>query len=267
VWIVNDWLPEDLDDLARAKRCLEQPGLAVRLTDLIGRPIEGLAALLPDTGRDRVDRAVQRALERALTVALSTTRNYPLRPASYRFHRFAGAVSGAVGGFFGLPGLIVELPATTILMLRSIVDIARSQGFDLHQPETRIQCLEVFAYGGANRADDAVETGYYAVRAAMASAVTEAVQHVATRGMTARGAPALVRLIDKIAVRFGLVVQEKVALEMFPVLGAVSGATVNTVFMGYFQRVGWGHFTVRRFETLYGEESTREAYRRVGFPA
>jgi len=36
-------------------------------------------------------------------------------------------VSGAVGGFFGLPGLIVELPISTTLMLRSIADIAEAR--------------------------------------------------------------------------------------------------------------------------------------------
>jgi hypothetical protein len=32
------------------------------------------------------------------------------------------------GGSFGLPALTIELPVTTTIMLRSIVDIARSEG-------------------------------------------------------------------------------------------------------------------------------------------
>lgn len=258
---MTEWAPEDLDDLRQARRRLESPGIAMRMSDLLGRPIEGLAALLPDAGRERVDRAVRRAMERALRVAISTTHNSPLRSSSDGLHKLAGATSGAVGGFFGLPGLLLELPATTVIIFRSIADIARSEGSDLRDPATRIGCLEVFAFGGRTAADDAAETGYFAVRAAMASAVNEAVQHVAARGMAARGAPGLVRLVDKLATRFGIVVQQKVALELFPLVGAASGAAINTLFMGHFQNVAHGHFTVRRLESYYGEAAVRRRYR------
>jgi hypothetical protein len=209
----------------------------------------------------RVHRAVRRALERGLEVALSTTGNNPLRPSSDRLHKLAGIASGALGGLFGLPGLIVELPATTVIILRSIADIARSEGGDLTDPAIRIQCLEVFALGGTTSGDDAAETGYFAARAAMASVVGDAVQHVATRGVATRGAPVLVRLLDKIATRFGLVVQEKVALEMFPVIGAASGAVINAIFMTHFQNAARGHFIVRRLEATYGVGKIREIYR------
>jgi len=43
-------------------------------------------------------------------------------------HKMFVATSGAVGGAFGLPALTVELPVSTITMLRSIADIARSEG-------------------------------------------------------------------------------------------------------------------------------------------
>jgi hypothetical protein len=41
-------------------------------------------------------------------------------------HKALAAASGAVGGGFGLAALPVELPISTIIMLRSIGDIARS---------------------------------------------------------------------------------------------------------------------------------------------
>ena len=39
--------------------------------------------------------------------------------------------SGAIGGAFGLASVAVELPISTTIMLRSIADIARSEGFDV----------------------------------------------------------------------------------------------------------------------------------------
>lgn len=52
------------------------------------------------------------------------------------------ATSGAVGGSFGLAALPIELPVSTIIMLRSIGDIARSEGEDL----TIAQRLPLTAY-------------------------------------------------------------------------------------------------------------------------
>jgi hypothetical protein len=57
-------------------------------------------------------------------------------------------LSGALGGFWGLPGLLVELPVSTILMLRAIAAVARKEGEDLETAEARWACLEVFTLGG-----------------------------------------------------------------------------------------------------------------------
>ena len=254
---------EELEQLRQAKRLLENPTLAARLTDLVGKPIEKAVSLLPAQAAEGIHLAVGKALERALDVALVTTGSGPRAISSDRWHKLAGATTGALGGFFGLAGLAVELPATTVIMLRSICDIARSEGHDLATGETRIACLEVFALGGPSPSDDAAETGYYAVRAAMASLVSEAVQHVAARGMASRGAPVLVRLLEKIAARFGIVVQEKVVLEFFPVVGAASGALINTVFMDHYQNAARGHFIVKRLERIHGHREIRKAYERL----
>ena len=56
--------------------------------------------------------------------------------------------SGGIGGVFGLAALPIELPVSTAIMLRSIADIARSEGHDISQVKTKLECLEVFALGG-----------------------------------------------------------------------------------------------------------------------
>ena len=252
--------PDELEQLRDAKALLENPSLAAKVTDIIGKPLEKAMDLLPRPVAESVHLTVNKALQRALDVALTTSGSRPTAFSRDRWHKLAGATSGAVGGFFGLAGLTVELPVTTIIMLRSIGDIARSEGHDLADGATRLACLEVFALGGTAPSDDAAETGYYAVRAAMASLISDAVQHVAARGAASRGAPVLVRLVDKIATRFGLVVQEKVALELFPVVGAASGALINTAFMDHFQNAARGHFIVRRLEKVHGIEEVRTAY-------
>lgn len=254
----------DLADLRRAKALLETSSIAARLTDLLGRPLERGVAALPPRAQNALYGIVRGALNRGLDFALSTMgRGRAEGPSADRLHKWASATTGAVGGFFGLAGLALELPATTVIMLRSIGDIARSEGHDLRSTETRMACLEVFALGGSSTADDASETGYYAIRAALAKVVSDAVRHITERGVTSRGAPVLVRLIEAIAARFGVVVQEKAALELVPVVGGVSGALINTVFMAHFQNMARGHFIVRRLESVHGIDEVRQAYGRI----
>jgi len=162
-----------------------------------------------------------------------------------------------------LPALVVELPVSTTIMMRSIADIARSEGEDLATPEARLQCVQVLALGGPTKGDDAAETGYFATRAAMAKAVSDAVAHLAKKGLTDKGAPALLRLLAQIAARFSLVVSEKAAAQSLPLVGACGGALINALFIDHFQDMGRGHFLVRRLERLYGPAEVRRAYERL----
>ena len=45
----------DLNDLKKAKKILENPGLAAKITDLIGTPIEKGFKLLPDNWNTKID--------------------------------------------------------------------------------------------------------------------------------------------------------------------------------------------------------------------
>jgi hypothetical protein len=175
-------------------------------------------------------------------------------------HRALATASGAAGGTFGLAALPVELPVSTVIMLRSIAEIAQSEGEDLSDPETALSCVEVFALGGRAGSADASESGYFAVRGMLAKTVTEAARFIAERGAIKEGAPILLKLVTQVAARFGLVVTQKVAAQALPVIGSVGGAAVNYAFVAHFQDVARGHFTVRRLERLYGQEKVCSAY-------
>ncbi len=251
---------EDLIRLRKAKRALENPGLAARITNVIGRPIEQGMELLPETWSEQVTSITKRALETALKAALVTLDKEPRTRSSDLWHKIAVTATGAGGGAFGLAALAVELPVSTTIILRSIADIARSETEDLSLPLTKLACLEVFALGGRTSKDDAAESGYFIVRAALAKAVSEAAQFIAERGVVQEGAPVMARLIALIANRFGIVVSEKVAAEAIPVVGALGGALINLAFIDYFQKMARGHFVVRRLERVYGTEVVRNAY-------
>jgi hypothetical protein len=251
---------DERDELGYAKSLLENPGLAAKITNAIGAPIERGLTLLPAKWSDAVNRATRAALWKALDAAVATVGNSGPRRSADALHRMIVAATGAVGGAFGLPALLVELPISTTIMLRSIVDVARSQGEKIKELDTKLACIEVFALGGPSKRDDAAETGYFAVRAALATTVSEAAQYIAERGLAQEGAPALVRLIAQVAARFGVVVSEKAAAQAVPIIGAVGGAAINLIFIKHFQDMARGHFIVRGLERARGQDVVRAEY-------
>ncbi len=250
----------DLKDLERARQLLENPSLSARITNLLGAPIERGFAMLPAEWADKIASVARTSLSKALDVAVQTLGNRGTKSSADVLHRVLVASTGAVGGAFGLAALAVELPVSTTIMLRSIADIARSEGESLEDLGTRLACLEVFALGSRAKTDMASETGYFAVRGIMARTISEAAQFIAERGLTEKGAPALVRMITLLANRFSAVVTEKAAAQAVPILGAAGGAVINTVFIDHFQDVARGHFIVRRLERVYGADVVRLQY-------
>ena len=260
----------DRADLQRAVALLEAPTLTARMSNLVGTPLEFAVRALPASVSGRIHGAVEAALYRSAQVALWSMDNRPGRAASTRLHKVAAATAGAVGGAFGFAALFVELPVSTTIMMRAVADVARSEGFDLSGFATRQACLEVFALGGRSGKDDASETGYYLARGFTADVMRHLSAELAGRSVAGQGLTGgigsketgkwLAKLVEKVASRFGVVVTEKFAAQAVPIVGAATGATLNTMFTDYYQDVARGHFIVRRLELRYGEAAVREAY-------
>ena len=252
---------QELRELKFAAQLLEHPGLTARLAGALGRPLTRGLAVLPNSATQVIHKAAHAALTKALTVAIASLgRQRQAKPASERWHKLLVGASGGVGGAFGLAALPIELPLSTAIMLRSIADIARSEGHDVGTPEIQLSCLEVFALGGRQPSDDSVEPGYWGIRAALSSTVAEASTYLSKRVILDPSAPALARLIGTIASRFGIVVSEEVAAKAIPVIGAAGGSLVNVLFMSHFQDMARGHFIVKRLESIHGQAAVRAAY-------
>ena len=253
----------DLEDLRHAKKLLENPGLAGKFSNLFGTSIEKGFELLPEKWHDIILKVTRESLQKALSLAIKSMDDRSKVSSSNLAHKLMVAATGAGGGMLGLSTLAIELPVSTTIMLRSIADIARSQGEDISGVDTKLACLEVFALGGKSLKDDDAETGYFFIRAALAKAVSEAADHIVKKGLGQKGAPALMRLLSAIAARFGIVVSEKAAAQAVPVIGAAGGAIINTIFIDHFQDIARGHFIVRRLERDYGMEVVRQEYDRL----
>ena len=252
---------EELEQLKAAKQLLENPGIAAKLSAIIGSPVEKGIKMLPKKVQGSVHKATQAALMKALNIAVTSLgRKGAEAPSRDRIHKIAAAASGAAGGAFGIAALAWELPISTTVMLRSIADIATAEGHDPRHLDTKLDCLTVFGLGAESSSHNPAESAYFAARSALATAVTEAAKHLAKKGVTSGSAPALVRLVALIGSRFGIVVSEKAAAQAIPIIGAAGGALINTIFIGHYQDMARGHFIVRRLEKVHGADPVRLAY-------
>ena len=260
----NKFTEADWNDLRVAKSKLESPSLTARIADLVGMPIEAGFKLVPRNWNKKVVDITQAALLKGMEFAILTMGGVETKGSRDWLHRILVAASGAAGGAVGLASLPLELPISTTIMLRSIADIARSEGHNVSLLEVKLSCLEVLALGGRNTRDDSAEEGYWVVRISLAKSVSEAAAYLAEKGLAEEGAPPLVRLISAIASRFSAVVTEEVAAKAVPVIGALTGGTINLLFMHHFQEMARGHFIIKRLEKKYGAPLVEKMYREVG---
>jgi len=254
---------QDRRALADAVQRLERPGLVAYLAYLVGIPIEKALAAFSPRWSTAIARITKFALVKAYNGALVTLRHTRATGAAKRSHSLIAGLSGALGGTLGIASLAVELPISATIMLRSIADIARSQGENPEEEATRLACLEVFAMGANQPLAQAADTGYYAMRSVLAKAVGDSGRQLTARGLSGPCSPALVRMLGAVSARFSVPVSQKIALQAVPAIGALGGASINLAFIGYFQELAEAHFTVRRLERFYGKEIVRLAYDQI----
>lgn len=275
---------------------LEYPGFIARISDFVATPIELGLKVLPDKARDAITDVSRYAIEKALNASLFTMNTdfdaqATPQESSDWWHKGAVAVTGSVGGFIGFASLPVEVPLSTMIILRSIADIARSEGENLGTVEARLECVSVFALGGASDKDDGAELGYFLAREAMATMMARTTSYYeaqvavqlaekaakAAVGKAAKAAAqaalkeavaaaskvqstTIVKFMDAVASRYSTVVSESAMAKAGPIIGAALGGVVNTLFISHFQTIARAHFTVRRLERTHGQPAIQAAY-------
>lgn len=257
----NTLSSEDLLALQQAKLKMERIGLAMQGLNKVGTLIENRIDMLPQKQQQWLQQVTHKVLHTVVKSNLITMRQKSTSNSAPWNKAYKALVtsSGAVGGALGAAAFAVDLTVATKFMMRSIMDIARSEGENLTEFDTQLACLQVFALGGKSKHDDGLETGYYATRIALNTAVKGASSKL-VEGMLKGSSNPLLRLISVIASRFSVQVSEKFVAQAIPLIGAAGGAAINLAFINHFQNMAQAHFTVRRLERKYGENLVRENY-------
>lgn len=253
----------------------QDPGLMIKGLNYIGKPIESAQQMLPPKAQAMIQKASEAAIRKALSVALTTlpqevkdSKMTAQGRNSEFLHRGLATLAGAAGGVFGLAAIPVELPLTTVLLLRGIADQARLQGLDLQDPEIQLECLMVFAMGSQSEKDDALNSSYFVSRLAFSQLISQA--SAAAVGLSMKDLlsaidkgtlPILVRVITKVAEVFQVRITQKAVSEALPVIGAVGGGALNYAFSQYFMTAAKYHFAIRQMEKHYGQNEVQDELR------
>ncbi|WP_170782845.1 EcsC family protein [Ruegeria lacuscaerulensis] len=213
----------ELDRLAGYYRSAGGPG--VRLLNSLGGSAETLLDQLPPSLREALTGATEQALWVAMHAAEGSRRAVPdQRPW---VNTAVTTAMGAAGGVGGVSTSLVELPATTTMLLRAIQGAAAREGFDPSEDGVKFDCVQVLSAAGPLSFDDGADFGFFSAR------------------MTLTG-PALQKLIATVAPKLAVVLGQKLAAQSVPVLGALAGGGTNYVYTRYYQRIARVHFGLRR---------------------
>jgi hypothetical protein len=217
-------------------------GVGLKLLNAFGAQADGLLDHLPQNARDGLDGATLKALEFSFEAAAKSRGTVP--DTGHWMTRAVTMGTGAAGGFGGLPSALAELPITTTVILRAIQGIADEHGFDPSHPDTRAECLQVFASAGPLSEDDNTDLSFLTLRASVTGATLHA-------------------LIKSVSPKLALVLGQKLAAQMVPVLGAVTGAAINYSFTSYYQEMAHISFGLRKLAEDTGSDRAAliEAFR------
>lgn len=244
---------EELKAIAAVQ--LEAGGMVIQLSSWFGDKAKGVIDRIPDAIAGRLEEVVEFALRASYAAAASTHADESVEEPGWfdrtlawakgdRWHAVASAVTGAAGGALGAATTAADLAATTTLTLRSIQQIALEHGEDISQDPVRMECLKVFGLGGPMDGDDEAETGLFATRMALTGTALHEVLKVLVPRVLPNVAPAMIA-------------------KSVPVAGALVGATINPIFVTYYQQMARVIFRLRRLERDHDPDQVRACYERV----
>ncbi|GHF48986.1 EcsC family protein [Seohaeicola zhoushanensis] len=213
----------ELDRLAARYR--RAGGIGVQMLSALGGQAEGLLDRLPSGIRDRLGDATAYALTLAMKGAQKSRGT--VGDQQPWVNTAVATAMGAAGGFGGLPSALVELPATTAVLLRAIQGVAAQNGFNPDEEGVQFDCIRVFAAAGPLSHDDGADLAFFTLR------------------LTLTGG-AMQKLIATVAPKLAIAMGHKLAAQTVPVLGAIAGASANYVYTRYYQEIAHVHFGLRR---------------------
>jgi hypothetical protein len=147
------------------------------------------------------------------------------------FHIGVAVAEGGAAGFFGLPAMIVDVPAVILLAMRLIRQIGREYGFEADNEEEQKFVYSVMSSASANSQEEklaAIATSSYLINLLSKNTWRALAEKAA--GQQIGGAAAVIG-IKSLAKQLGINITKRSALAAIPVIGAAVGASANGWFV------------------------------------
>ena len=147
------------------------------------------------------------------------------------FHRVLAAAEGAGGGFLGLPGLLVDIPAITLLAVRLVRQVGVEYGYSADNQEEQQFVLSVLAAASANSQEEkiaAIAMNAHILNLIAKNTWKKLAEEAAKNKF---GTAAVIMTIKEVAKMLGINITKRTSLAALPVIGAAVGAGANLWFI------------------------------------
>lgn len=196
-----------------------------------------------DGGWSKLPEGLRREVEGRIVAALEKGFDADPRPTR---GRSGGAVmiSGALGGAFGIPGALAEMPVSLVLFLQAIREEATAAGLDPAREGVRRAAIDILLRGQVVGADEALEASFLNARLGLAGPVVT--------GWVAR-------LVPKLAPVLG----QRLAAGAVPVVGALGGAFANRAWENHYRGLARVRFGLMALAEVHGVGAVVEGWKRA----
>lgn len=147
------------------------------------------------------------------------------------FHIGVAAAEGGAAGFFGLPAMVVDVPAVILLAMRLVRQIGCEYGYSSDSEEERKFAFSILAAASANTQEEkvvAMATNAYLITLLSKNTWKTIAQKAAAQPI---GGAAAVIGMKELAKQLGINITKRSALAAIPVIGAAVGASANGWFI------------------------------------
>ena len=199
---------------------------ALDLSSVAGKWLAEIGTLKADAGVSEFSELLNAELNKCDNLA-DSVHNWAIGLAT---------TEGGVAGFFGLPGMVVDIPLIVSFALRTIHGVGLAYGFSLDTEADRQFALGILSASGANSVEEKIAalTMLRSIEVTLAKQTFKKMGEQAAKETFSKEAGIL--LIRNLAKQLGINLTKRKALQAIPFIGAGIGASVNG---WYIKDVGW----------------------------
>lgn len=199
---------------------------ALNLSNILAKKLADIGDIKKSAGVDEISELKTKDLEQSDKLANSVQVKAVLVTSG----------EGAGTGFFGLPGMAIDIPTIITLSLRTIHKIGMCYGYEVKDENDQNFIYGILSAAGANTIPEKVAALTY-LRSIEVAVAKQTWKFIAEKAATEQfSKEAGILLVRNLAKQIGVNITKRKALAAIPVIGAAIGGSVNG---WYINDIAW----------------------------